>query len=57
MATALMELSVKLGTLARSKGQVVGENNDYYVTLEQLDWAIKSLLGPPNPPKGPRQFA
>jgi hypothetical protein len=49
--TGLMELSVKLHKLATSKGQVVGEKNDYYVTLEQLDWAIRSLLGPPDSPK------
>lgn len=46
------EWAIKLGQLARKNNQVVGENSDYYVTLEQVD----SLAMLPATPSEPEPF-
>lgn len=39
-----IELSIKATEIARKLEQVVGDKNDYYVTLWQLDKIISSLM-------------
>lgn len=39
----LLELYINATELSRDAKQTVGENNDYYITLEQLEALIKQL--------------
>jgi hypothetical protein len=38
----LIELYTVCTQLAMKQNQTVGEKNDYYVTLEQIEWIIKT---------------
>lgn len=42
-----VELYTAAVLLSRQNNQTVGEKNDYYVTLEQLERLIQSLLSKP----------
>lgn len=44
MKKELFELYVAATRLAMKNGQTVGEKNNYYITLEQLQAIVESLV-------------
>ena len=44
---ALMQIYTEVIKFAHSNNQVVGENNDFYITLEQLEAIMMKFLSIP----------
>ena len=40
----IIEIYTKAIELAREKNQTIGEKNDYYITLEQLEKIVKGRI-------------